>query len=138
MEQRSEPRHEKRLAMVGTIRRCEEDPSMEGSPIKVETINLSDHGLQFRSDIALSRGTVIRVAVAVDPRNICSVEGEVRWSREEKGEPVVGVQLFAISRNRQTSHFVHARIWGSPWHAFESPNRVKWCCEKQIAASLLL
>jgi len=94
MEQRSEPRHEKRLAMVGTIRRCEEDPSMEGSPIKVETINLSDHGLQFRSDIALSRGTVIRVAVAVDPRNICSVEGEVRWSREEKGEPVVGVQLF--------------------------------------------
>ena len=94
MEQRSEPRHEKRLAMVGTIRRCEEEPSMEGSPIKVETINLSDHGLQFRSDIALSRGTIVRIAVAVDPRNICSVEGEVRWSKEEEGEPIVGVQLF--------------------------------------------
>ncbi|MDA0687747.1 MAG: PilZ domain-containing protein [Proteobacteria bacterium] len=94
IEQRSEPRHEKRLAMVGTVRRCETEPSLQGSPIKVETINLSDHGLQFRSDIPLAEGTIIRIAVAVDPRNICSVEGEVRWSGEEDGEPVVGVRLF--------------------------------------------
>ena len=94
MEQRSEPRHDKRLAMVGTVRRCEKDPSLEGSPVKVETVNLSDHGLQFRSDISLDRGTVIRIAVAVDPRNICSVEGEVRWCKDEEGVPVVGVQLF--------------------------------------------
>lgn len=94
MEQRAEPRHEKRLAMVGTVRRCEADPSLEGSPIRVETINLSDHGLQFRSDIPLSQGTTIRIAVAVDPRNICSVEGEVRWCKDEEGEPVMGVRLF--------------------------------------------
>lgn len=93
MEQRSEPRHEKRLAMVGTIRRCEEEPSLEGCPVKVETINLSEHGLQFRSDIMLSKETIIRIAIAVDPRSIRSVEGEVRWSKEDNGDYLVGVKL---------------------------------------------
>lgn len=93
LEQRSEPRHEKRLAMVGTVRRCAEDPSLEGCPVKVDTINLSEHGLQFRSDIPLSKETIIRIAVAVDPRSIRSVEGEVRWSKEDEGDHVVGVKL---------------------------------------------
>ena len=92
-EKRSEPRHEKMLAMVGTVLRCVEEPTLEGCPIKCETINISGHGLKFRSDLMLARGTLLRIAIAYRPKEIFSVEGEVRWSEEQDGQPVMGVLL---------------------------------------------
>ena len=92
-EKRSEPRHEKMLAIVGTVLRCAEDPSLEGCPIQCETINISGHGMQFASDVLLTRGTLLRIAIAYRPKEVFSVEGEVRWSKEEDGKPIMGIEL---------------------------------------------
>lgn len=92
-EKRSEQRHEKRLAMVGTILQCDDDSTLVGCPVQCETTNISGHGLQFYSDLLLTHGTIIRVSIAYRPQEIFSVEGEVRWSREEEGRPVIGLLL---------------------------------------------
>lgn len=92
-EKRSEQRHEKKLVVVGTILQCDGDSTLVGCPVQCETTNISGHGLQFYSDLLLARGTILRVSIAYRPKEIFSVEGEVRWSKEENGRPVIGLQL---------------------------------------------
>jgi len=92
-EKRSEQRHEKKLAVVGTVLQCDGDSTLVGCPVQCETTNISGHGLQFYSDLLLAPGTMLRVSIAYRPKEIFSVEGEVRWSKEEDGRPVIGLQL---------------------------------------------
>lgn len=92
-EKRCEKRYDRRLAIVGTIRRSDDNRELEGSPIKCESVNISEHGIQFRSDLQLSPGTLVSVSVAYTPREIYTVNGLVRWCRMEDGEPTIGIEL---------------------------------------------
>ena len=90
---RSETRYVKKLATVATISRCEQDKSLEGCPIKFDTIDVSGHGIRFRSDLILQRGTLISISIAYNPSDVFTVSGEVRWFKMELGKPTMGVQL---------------------------------------------
>ncbi len=94
LEKRAEPRFDRRLAIVGTILQCDADETLEGCPIHCETVNVSGHGLQFRSDLVLEAGTKLNISVAYTATEIYKVIGQVRWCREEGGAPLMGVQLF--------------------------------------------
>ena len=90
---RAEKRHVRKLATVATISRCEQDKSLEGCPIKFDTNDVSGHGIRFRSDLILQRGTLISISIAYNPSDVFTVLGEVRWFRMEMEIPTMGVQL---------------------------------------------
>ena len=92
-KRRSEKRYIKKLATVATVTQCDDDPSLQGSPVKCETVNISVHGMQFRSDIELQPGTLLSISIAYKPSEIYSVGGEVRWCNVVDGVPTMGVQL---------------------------------------------
>ena len=90
---RSEKRYAKKLLSVATIRQCDEDPSLKGCPIKCQIVNISGHGIRFRSDLELHHGTLLSISIAYKPSEIYLVEGNVHWFKLENGEPTMGVQL---------------------------------------------
>lgn len=86
VEKRAEKRYAKKLVSVATITHCDEDPSLHGCPIKCETVDISGHGIQFRSDLQLQPGTSLSITIAYKPSETYSIAGEVRWCKLENGE----------------------------------------------------
>jgi len=92
-EKRSEQRINTKLVVVGIVTNCDEDKTLNGCPIRCETIDISGHGMQFKSDVELPINTLLKISVAYTFKEIFHVGAEVRWHREVEGEHYVGVQL---------------------------------------------
>ncbi|NKB33962.1 MAG: hypothetical protein GKR91_12770 [Pseudomonadales bacterium] len=92
-EKRSEVRYDKSLVVVGIVTHCDGDRSLNGSPVRCETVDISGHGMKFRSDIELPVETLLTISVAYTVREILQVRARVRWCNMAEGQPLIGVRL---------------------------------------------
>lgn len=92
-EKRSEQRINRKLVVVGIVTNCEDDKTLNGCPIRCETIDISGKGMQFKSDIELPVTTLLSISIAYTLEDIFHVAAEVRWHNCVEGEHYIGVQL---------------------------------------------
>lgn len=92
MENRSEPRVERKVKFFVHVHECEEDPDMVGESIACEALDFSSHGLQLRTDESLAPKTLLNITIGIgNPFAMYLLRGEVRWVRPGEDEFYMGV-----------------------------------------------
>lgn len=82
MDKRSETRVPHNVRFFVHVHECEDDPDMVGVSVACEAIDFSPHGLQLKTDEALSSGTRLNVTIGIgEPFTMYLLRGEVRWRR---------------------------------------------------------
>jgi hypothetical protein len=87
MEQRREPRIPKHVRFFIHVHECEEDPDMVGTSVTCEAVDFSIHGLQFKTDAQLYRGSLLDITIGIGaPFGMYLLRGEIRWVKQEEDE----------------------------------------------------
>jgi hypothetical protein len=94
MEQRSEPRVLNDIKFFVHVQECKEDNDLAGTSIACEAVDVSVHGLQFRTDDPLYSGNLLNITIGIGkPFAMYLLRGEVRWAKEEEGAFYMGILL---------------------------------------------
>jgi hypothetical protein len=94
MEQRQEPRTAHKIRLFVHVHDCEEDPDLVGVTIACETVDLSTHGLQLKTNLELTTGTLLNITIGIgDPFAMYLLRGELRWIRPDGDDYCMGVLL---------------------------------------------
>jgi hypothetical protein len=93
-EQRSETRIPNNVRFFVHVHECEEDPDLVGTSVTCEAVDFSLHGLQFKTDQQLYRGSLLNITIGVgDPFAMFLLRGEIRWVKEDDMEYAMGILL---------------------------------------------
>lgn len=93
-EQRREARIPNNVRFFVHVHECEEDPDLVGTSVTCEAVDMSLHGLQFKTDQRLYDASLVNITIGVgNPFAMFLLRGEIRWVKEEGVEYAVGILL---------------------------------------------
>jgi len=94
MEKRNEVRVPHHTRFFIHVHQCEERPEMVGKSVPCEAVDLSLHGLQFRTAHQLVPSSILNITVGVaEPFTMYLLQGRISWVHEAGGPYAMGIEL---------------------------------------------
>ncbi len=94
MDKRVEPRVPHEVKFFVHIKECEQDAELIGLSVECIAVDLSTHGMQFKTDVELYSGATLGITLGIgEPFAMYELFGTVRWVRSGEDEYFMGVLL---------------------------------------------
>jgi hypothetical protein len=94
MDKRREPRIPLNIRFFVHVSECDDDPDLVGVSVACEGVDFSPNGLQFRTEDLMPVGCKLNITIGIGaPFAMFLLKGEIRWSRDIKGQCYMGVAL---------------------------------------------
>ena len=100
MDKRVEPRVPHEVKFFVHIKECEQDAELIGLSVECVAVDLSTHGMQFKTDVELYSGSTLAITLGIgEPFAMYELFGTVRWVRPGDTEFSLGVLIEASGKS---------------------------------------